>query len=273
MSVQCLPSRCVHYMPLSDVVLETKRIIETADKHDVVLRLFGGLAVRFHCQSATHESLGRKYADIDFMGLRKQSRQIKRVFVELGYVPREIFNALRGDKRLIYNDIENERRVDVFLEVFEMCHRFDFKDRLRIDKPTIPLADLLATKLQVVEMTEREYRDIIALVHDHEVGDSDQPETINGTYLAELAADDWGIYKTFSRAISNVLSSLPRYALEAQSQHIVRKRLQNLQTRIDNAPKTFRWKVRARVGERTRWYELPEQDKEVVDSRAPAKAS
>jgi len=136
--------------------------------------------VRFRCPSATHRNLERKYADIDFMGLKKQSKQIKGLFQnDLGYTPREIFNALQGDKRLIFNDLENERRIDIFLDVFEMCHRFDFKDRLVKDKITLPIADLLATKLQVVEITEREYRDIIALVHDHEITDGDSPDSIN----------------------------------------------------------------------------------------------
>ena len=232
-----------------------------------MLRLFGGLAIRFHCPSATHKSLGRKYADIDFMGFRKQSRDIKKFFAELGYVPRERFNALQGDKRLIFNDVENGRRVDVFLETFEMCHKFDFKERLTLDSPTITLADLLATKLQVVEITEREYRDIIALVRDHEVGDSDKPETINGSYLAGLCGDDWGIYKTFTINIGNILNALPKYALEPESIVIVQKRLEDLQNRIENEPKSVRWKIRARVGEKAQWYELPEQDKEVVDSR------
>jgi hypothetical protein len=166
--------------PLGDITQETQRIIDAADKHETVMRLFGGMAFRFHCPSATHRSLGRKYVDIDFMGLRKQSRDIRKLFVELRYAPREIFNALQGDRRLIFNDLQNERRVDIFLDVFEMCHTFELKDRLRVDKPTISLADLLATKLQVVEITEREYRDVIALMHDHDVGDSDAPETING---------------------------------------------------------------------------------------------
>ena len=185
--------------PLEDIVQETQRIMNAADKHEAVIRLFGGMAVRFHCPSATHQSLGRKYVDIDFMGLRRQSRDIKKLFLELKYAPREVFNALQGDKRLIFNDLEHERRVDIFLDVFEMCHTFELKDRLRVDKPTISLADLLATKLQVVEITEREYRDIIALMHDHEVGESDAPETINGAYLAKLCGNEWGLYKTFLR--------------------------------------------------------------------------
>ena len=201
------------------------------------------------------------------MALRKQSRDIRKLFAELGYVPRERFNALQGDKRLIFNDIENGRRVDVFLETFEMCHRFDFKNRLTIDNPTIPLADLLATKLQVVEITEREYRDVMALVRDHEVGDSDKPETINGAYLAGLCSDDWGIYKTFTINITNILNALPKYDLGAESAGIVQKRLEDIRNRIENAPKSVRWKVRAKVGEKVRWYELPDQDKEVVDSR------
>ncbi|MGA8904091.1 MAG: hypothetical protein WB661_03690 [Candidatus Bathyarchaeia archaeon] len=254
-------------MPLPDIVQETQRVLDAAAKNDIVLRLLGGMAIRFHCPSATHRSLGRKYVDIDFMALRKQTRDIKKLFAELGYIPRDRFNALQGDKRLVFNDIENGRRVDIFLETFEMCHKFDFKNRLTIDNPTIPLADLLATKLQVVEITEREYRDVMALVKDHEVADSDKPETINGAYLAALCSDDWGIYKTFTINLDNVLSALPKYELEPESMALVQKRLEDIRNRIERVPKSLRWKVRARVGEKAQWYELPEQDKEVVDSR------
>ena len=201
------------------------------------------------------------------MGLRKQSRGMKKLFTDLGYVPRDIFNALHGDTRLIFNDIENGRRIDIFLDIFEMCHRFDLRERLLIDKYTIPLADLLATKLQVVEITEREYRDIISLLHDHDVADSDAPETINGRYLAQLCARNWGIYKTLTMNLSNVLSAVAQYQLDEEYQQIVRKHVQDLQTRIENEPKTTRWKIRANIGEKVQWYELPEQDKEIVDSR------
>jgi len=253
--------------PAADIVEEAQRIIDTAEKNQIVLRLFGGIAVRFHCPSATHRLLARKYADIDFMGLRKQSRSMKKLFTDLGYTPRDVFNRLHGDTRMIFNDIANGRRVDLFLDSFEMCHKLNLKDRLTLNTPTIPLADLLFTKLQVVEITEREYRDIISLVHDHEVGDSDGPETINGQYLSKLCAEDWGIYKTLTNNISNALNALPTYKLEPADQEIATKRLHELQGRIENAPKSGRWKMRARIGERVQWYELPEKDKEIVDSR------
>ncbi len=199
------------------------------------------------------------------MGLRKQGKEIRKLFTSLGYAPREIFNALHGDRRLIFQDIDNQRRIDVFLDVFEMCHRLDFRDRLLLDKMTIPLADLLATKLQVVEVTEREYRDMIALLIDHEVGDSDAPEVINGQYLAQLCAADWGTYKTFTINIANILNALAQYDLEAEDRQIVRNQLQNLSKMIEGAPKSIRWKARARVGEKKRWYELPEADKKIVN--------
>jgi len=252
--------------PLADIVEETQRIIESADAQGVVLRLFGGMAIRFHCPSATHRSLERKYADIDFMALKRQSREIKKFFPDMGYSPRKIFNAMSGDKRLIFNDVDRGRRVDVFLDKFEMCHKFDFSNRLTLDKPTIPLADLLATKLQVVEMTEREYKDIVALMHDHEISDSDTSEMINGTYLAKLCADDWGIYKTFTINISDILAALDGYQLDSKEKEIVRERLNKLNSLIENVPKSMGWKMRAKIGEKKRWYELPEGDKEVVES-------
>jgi len=259
--------------PATDIVQEAERIIDTAEKSQITLRLFGGMAIRFHCPSATHRSLARKYADIDFMGLKKQGRGMKKLFIDLGYTPRDIFNALHGDTRLIFNDIENARRVDIFLDVFEMCHKFNFKDRLLIDKYTLSLADLLATKLQVVEITEREYRDIISLLNDHEVSDSDIPETINGKYLAKLCSEDWGVYKTFSINLANITSALPQYQLDPEHEQTVRKRIQDLTSRLDNEPKSMSWKLRARIGEKKQWYELPERDKEVVDSRISKEGS
>lgn len=246
------------------MVEETKRILTEANNRQIVLRLFGGMAIRFHCPSATHRSLERKYADIDFMALRKQSKDLRNLFKDLGYSTRDIFNALQGDRRLIFQDIENKRRVDIFLNIFEMCHTFDFSDRLTIDKETISLADLLATKLQVVEITEREYRDIVALIHDHEIGDSDAAETINGKYLAQLCSDQWGLYKTFTINIGNVLAHLDEIPLDRKDTEITAKRLEGLRDRFEKVPKTFRWKARARLGERVQWYELPEQDKEIV---------
>jgi hypothetical protein len=246
---------------------EAKRIIEVAQQKKIILRLFGGVSFYFRCPSAKHRSLQRNYVDVDFMGHAKQSKEIKQLFDELGYVPRDRFNAMQGYRRLIFNDIEHQRRVDIFLDVFEMCHKFNFKDRLEIDQYTISLADMLATKLQIVEINQKDLKDVVSMFVDHDVGTSDAPEVINGTYLAKLCSDDWGIYKTFTMNLDRVLGILNDFGLEEGEKKLASERVTKLKKMIEDAPKSFRWKMRARVGEKVQWYELPEADKEVVDSR------
>jgi len=242
--------------------------VARADAKNVTLRLLGGIAFRLRSPSSLSGGLQRRYVDIDFVGLRNQRREINELFNELGYTPRTTFNAMNGHTRLIFNDIANERRVDIFLNVFEMCHKLDFTDRLKLDTITLPLADLLLTKLQVYEITEREYKDVTALLKDHEVGESDDDrEIINGKYIAKLCSQDWGLWKTVGLNLERITSAITTYLPNPEDQKLVQARIDRLKQLIEREPKSFAWKVRARVGEKKRWYELPEADKEVIDSR------
>ncbi len=256
--------------PEKDVVQEAEKIMEEAESRKVTLRLLGGIAFRLRSTSSLHENLKRNYLDIDFIGLRKQSKEIKRLFADLGYAPREIFNTMNGHDRLIFNDIGNERRVDIFLNVFEMCHKFDFSNRLKLDKLTLPLADLLLTKLQVYEITEREYRDVTSLLKDYPLSNKDDAEAINSRYIAELCSNDWGLYRTVTLNLERIDSALPGFSLDSIDVQAIKGKIDELRTAIENQPKSFRWKVRAKVGEKVKWYELPEADREVVDSRHPS---
>ncbi|HYB75746.1 MAG TPA: hypothetical protein VEC08_02185 [Nitrososphaerales archaeon] len=247
-------------------VEEAARVLDAASANGVVLRLFGGVSFWFRCPSARHPTLQRKYVDVDFMGHSKQSREIKQLFVSLGYVPRDKFNAIQGYRRLIFNDMANQRRVDVFLDVFEMCHSFNFRDRLEVDAKTIPLADMLVTKIQIIDVNEKDLKDAVCLFADYDVGASDK-EMINGAYIASLCASDWGVYKTFTTNLDRLLAKLSDLSLGDDVKATVRSRVNKLRTTIEDKPKDLRWRMRARVGERMKWYELPEADKEVVDSR------
>jgi len=231
--------------------------------------LLGGVAIRLRCPSAAHYALSRKYADIDLAGLGRESMRVQQFFVELGYVPRDVFNAMYGYERLVFNDLAHARRVDVFLDHFKMCHTLDFHDRLRLDPLTIPLADLLATKLQVVEVTRREYLDSIALLYDHDIADAQEQDKIDAGYIIKLSSEDWGIYKTFMTNLGRLTAFLDEGGLDEDVKMNVRNKISALRERIQQSPKSVRWKMRALIGERARWYELPEPDKEIVDTRAP----
>lgn len=255
--------------PLADILDEARRIVVLARERDLTLRLLGGVAIRLRCPSATHHALSRRYADIDLPGLGKESTRVQRFFVELDYVPRDVFNAMYGYERLVFNDLAHARRVDIFLDHFKMCHRFDFRDRLKLDPLTVPLSDLLATKLQVVEVTRREYLDTIALLHDHDIADAQDGDQIDVTYIVKLASEGWGVYKTFTTNLERLNAFLDESELEKDVTMDVRNKVSALRERIEQSPKSVRWKMRARIGERARWYELPEPDKEIVDPRAP----
>jgi hypothetical protein len=252
--------------PLADPVSEADRIMQAAGSKKITLRLFGGVSFYLRCPSAKHRSLSRNYVDIDFMGHSKQSREIKQLFPDLGYIGRDRFNAMMGYQRLVFNDMENGRRVDVFLDVFEMCHKLNMKDRIEIDDRTIPLADMLATKLQIVEINEKDVKDILSLLVDYDFTDTDKG-AINSTYLAKLCADDWGIYRTFTMNLDRLIAGLPERDLEQGQKEVVKARMERLRKVIEDTPKSLGWKMRARIGERVVWYELPVADKEVVDTR------
>ncbi len=171
------------------------------------------------------------------------------------------FNALHGATRLIFEDGKNQRVVDIFLDVFRMCHTLHLGDRLTLDDYTIPISDLLLTKLQVVETNEKDIRDLIAILKDHDVIDhiaSGDKEVIDTGYIASLCADDWGLCKTISLTMKKLLTFLPKYELEAEAKQILEARITKILNAIDTVPKSLRWKLRDKVGERKRWYDLPE---------------
>lgn len=237
---------------------EALRVLEEAERRGVALKLLGGLAFCLRCPSARTPALSRNYGDMDVVGHEKESKGIRSLFLSLGYTGRERFNALQGQRRLIFEDLEKGIRADIFLDVFEMCHRFDFSKRLGLDRYTLSVADLLVTKLQIVEINDKDVKDILALLLDYDVGDADGP-LINGGYIANLCGSDWGIYKTFTMNLEKLSILVKESGLLQPEQSLVRDRIGRLLVKIMDEPKTMGWKMRARVGERVRWYQLPEE--------------
>jgi len=240
---------------------EAKRVLDEAKERGIILRLFGGVAVKYHCPSATHRSLQRSYPDLDFFGRGKQGREVRKLFTDLGYEPNQRFNALHGATRLIYEDGKSQRVVDIFLDVFRMCHTLHLGDRLTLDDYTIPISDLLLTKLQVVETNEKDIQDLIAILKDHDVVeriDSGDREVIDTGYISTLCADDWGLCKTISLTLKKLLTFLPKYELEPEAKQVLEARIDKLLHAIETVPKSLKWKLRDKVGERKRWYDLPE---------------
>ena len=244
--------------PTPDIVQEARRIIDAAASRDITLRLLGGLAVRLHSPSADHRSLNRTYPDIDFATPRAHGQRVERLFSDLGYSADKTFNILNGAERMIFYDQANERQIDIFVGGFAMCHRLPIAERMTVDPLTLPLAELFLTKLQIVELNEKDVRDLFALLLDHPIGSGDD-ETTNARRIGRLCARDWGLYKTVSLNIERLHQLAPSYQFTPAERVLLLERLAELRTAIDREPKGLRWRLRASLGERVRWYDLPEE--------------
>lgn len=242
--------------PLADPVAEGRRVAEAATGQGVPLRLLGGVAIALRCPSSRVPPLRRDYADIDFATTGTARDETVGLLLDLGYQADREFNTLHGHRRLYFHDQSNDRHLDVFVDEADLCHRIPFRGRIEVAPLTLSLADLTVLKLQVMETNEKDYLDICALFADHDL--HEEGSGIDVVYIANLTASDWGLWRT----LGTVAERSEQFALDLPgftAKEIVVSRLRQLRAALDRVPKTRRWKLRARVGERKRWYELPEE--------------
>jgi hypothetical protein len=239
-----------------DVVAEGKRLLGEAEGRGVPVRLLGGVAIGLRAPGELAPAFKRTYADLDFVTTKKGAPATVELFRTEGYEPHVAFNALHGGERLLFFDNENDRQVDVFVGAFSMCHRVPLDGRIEVDPISIPLAELLLTKLQVVQLNEKDLRDALAILHDHPVGDADG-ETLNLARVAGLCAADWGLWRTITQNLIACRGFADTYDVPDRAR--LDERLDAILDRIEQAPKSRAWKLRARIGDRKRWYELPEE--------------
>jgi hypothetical protein len=234
---------------------EADRILDAASKAGLTMRLVGSVAILRRC--ANHAFLAggdRVYRDLDFAGRKKEARDFQQLLNRLGYVEdREIFLVSEG-ARAIFASAANGVHVDVFYEKLDFCHAIPVEDRLEADAATLPLAELLLGKLQIVKINEKDLVDMIALLLEYGLGDSDE-NAINASRIAKLCAEDWGLWRTTTMN----LEKLERFArnhssLDAAEKARLAANVAALRQRLDAEPKPLAWRLRARIGERVKWY-------------------
>jgi hypothetical protein len=241
----------------SSIVDEGQRLVDLARSEGATLALLGGVAVRLRAPDVPSQ-LDREYKDLDFAVPKSRDGGTAKLLEAAGYLPDVTFNAMNTSERMLFHDPEHERQVDVFVGSFRMCHVIPFAGRLSPTEPTVPLAELMLTKLQIVELNEKDVRDTLLLLHGHEVAARDN-DAINGHRVGELCASDWGLWRTITANLARCGELLGNYALPESDRELISERLRKVLHRIDEAPKSRGWKLRAKIGDRKRWYELPEE--------------
>jgi hypothetical protein len=243
---------------LPDVVDEARRLLTAAEETGLRMRLIGGAAVRVHVQGEPHPSFVREIRDIDLVTGKGDGRRAGSFLEAQGYVPNRTFNAMHGARRLLFYDEAHGRQVDVFINSFEMCHVLPVGEHLERDPLTVPLADLLMTKLQIVNLNAKDRSDVYAILLEHDLGAS-EVERIDSARIADLCARDWGLYRTSEINFERLLAALPESGLDEASRVLIATRIEGIAAAVESAPKSVKWRARARVGERVRWYEEPDE--------------
>lgn len=235
---------------------ELKRIINASNQAGLSLRVIGSLAFQMHCPKYGYlqQAMGRAYTDIDFAAYREQTKEIKVLMAGLGYKEdQEVFIVSEGS-RSIFNNSHNGLHVDVFYEKLDFCHEIYWTDRLEVDSPTIPLAEMVLEKMQIVQINEKDIIDTIMLLLEHELGDNDK-EVINIHRIAVLCAKDWGLWRTTTMNLDKVKRLAQTYPqLTDEQKHLVTAQVDDALTHIEKENKSMAWRLRSRVGDRVKWY-------------------
>jgi len=237
-------------------VEEAAKIVDAAKEKGIALRIMGATAVRIHCPkfSYLHDALQREITDIDFVGYSKQNSNVLKLLDALGYVSDKRMRMFQFMGRYLFENPANKRHIDVFFDKLEFCHTIDFKGRLELDYPTISLSDILLQKMQIVQINEKDIRDTMVLLREHEVG-GQAKEMIDSNYISGLLSRDWGFYYTVTTNLGKVRAFLPEYqGLSPGDRSDINAKIDRLSEAIEKREKSVAWKIRARTGTRQRWY-------------------
>lgn len=250
--------------PLDDPLAEARRLIALASASGLQVRLMGGLA--FHAQAPEWTArIERARRDIDLATSSSSRKGVAELLAASGYVADREYNALHGHKQLYFVDPGHERPVDVLVDRLEMCHTFTFDKRLGVDACTLPLAELLLSKLQVVHINRKDVLDALVLLSEHPLTEDDRGVSV--PRILEHTSSDWGWWRTVGENLDK-LALFAEVELGPDDLAMAGGRplrmdpaaqARELRSRIDAAPKSSRWKLRARVGDRVQWYQLPEE--------------
>lgn len=253
--------------PLSDI----RTLVEKAQNESIILRILGGLAIRIHSLEflSLHRDLGRetKLADVDLITYGDKRNRLEPFFKANGYNPDPSIRRTPAiwAYRQMYVAPNNQFTLDILFDKLEMSHTLDLRQRLEVDSPTISLADLLLAKMQIHKINEKDIKDTIVLIRAHQLADSDN-NCVNELYIARLMSKDWGFYYTVTNNLKKTKLLLQDYNIDQTDKTDVVSKIDQLLARIESEPKTSGFKLRARIGEKKKWYnEVDETIREVKE--------
>ena len=243
-----------------DAFEESVDAVREANERGIPLKLVGGQAVRLLCPLFPHRA--RDDQDMDFASVSSAKKPVMEFLGEKGFLGDQRFNTLHGDRQMYFTTADGATSVDVIMDRLNMCHILDFKSRIDRLPHTLDVADLLLSKLQIVELNRKDVHDMLHLLSAHEARAGDEPGTIGLDRIGGIVAEDWGWWRTVTGNLDKLAALADgehRDLVPEARRHEPVAQIKTIREHCDAVPKTIKWKLRAKVGERVQWYELPEE--------------
>ncbi|HTT53818.1 MAG TPA: hypothetical protein VMH35_20680 [Streptosporangiaceae bacterium] len=241
-----------------DPLTEALSLARAAAAAGLGLKLLGGLAVRVLCPD--YPPRLRRDQDIDFACMAKGRKGVAAWLADNGCEPDRRFNNLNGDRQMYFN-APSGRPIDVMVDRLTMCHTLDFRPSFGRVPFTVDSVDVLLSKLQIIELNQKDARDIVQLLSCLPVG-AGAPPAIDTERFGKVLGADWGWWRTVTGNLDKLpalLAESPGLASPTRHDYDPLAQARQLREVADAAPKSVKWKLRARVGDGVRWYELPEE--------------
>jgi len=268
-----MPAEWAGKVPTQVFIDEALTIIRAASETKVPLKMVGGLAIKIHSLNEEEfaKRLGRsaepgqEYSDIDFATYYKSREGVRRVMESLGYSKRPSTMSTSASQRQIYFHSKGWFYVDVFWDMLKAAnHPINFRNRLAVDAVSIPLSDLLLEKLQIVSFSKKDMLDSLLLLKAHTVTVKEGLETISTDRVAHVLSKDWGFWYTVTTNLQGIKDHLKEMSvLTTQEASDLSSKVEKLHDVANAVPKSLRWKLRAIIGPRKRWYNPVETEETV----------
>lgn len=237
---------------------EARRLLDAAKEREIPLRLLGGMGIRLLLGPRMTPRFHREINDLDFITTRKAARAVEELLEREGWQPERRFNTLNGARRLLFADPQSTHKIDVFVEAFKMCHTLPLAERLYVHEDTLPAAELFMSKLQIVSLNAKDRNDIYALLDALDVAEHDEA-AINTARITQLTGADWGLHHTFELNLDRLHEQAGTVQLPPHQVEVVTRQIDAVSAALEQAPKSRGWRMRAKIGERKRWYEEVEE--------------
>lgn len=240
----------------NEFITYANTIVAEAQKQGAIIRLLGAVAFHIHCPTYGYfqQEAKRHFTDLDFAAYFSHNDAIRKAFTRLGFKEDREVAVVFARQRMIYNMPGTELHVDIFFDKLDFCHPIPWAGRLEVDSPTIPLAELLLEKMQIVQINPKDIIDSIMLLREHSLDNSDH-DTVNVKHIATMCAKDWGLWRTVTMNLKKVGEISKEYSWLANDDRlVVLEKIEQVLNMIENEPKSTSWNIRNKIGDRIKWY-------------------